>query len=44
MGSYELESALGVDPKGNASAYLAKRVGSFVDLDIDVVILEETKC
>lgn len=44
MGSYELKSALGVDSEGNASAYLTKRVGGFIDLDIDVLILEETKC
>lgn len=44
MGPYESESALGVDSKSNASTYFTKGVCGFVDLDVDVVILEETKC
>ena len=43
MGSYEFESALGVDSKGNASTYFPKGVRGFIDLDVDVVILEKTK-
>lgn len=44
MGSYEFESALGIRSNGDASTYFAKGVCSFVDLDIDVFMLEETKC
>ena len=44
MGSYEFESALGVGSDSDTGAYLSKGVCSFVDLDIDVVVFEETEC
>lgn len=44
MRSNEFESAFGVWPNSNASAYFAKGVCSFVDVDINVVVLEETEC
>ena len=44
MGSNELESFLGVESDSNTSAYFPKGVCGFVDLDIDMVVLEETKC
>lgn len=44
MGSYEFESTLGIESKSDASAYFAKGMRGFINLDVDVVILEETKC
>ena len=44
MGSYEFESALGVGSDSDTGAYLSKGVCSFVDLNIDVVVFEETEC
>ena len=43
MRSNKFEGALGVGSDCNSSAYLAKGVRSFVDLDIYMVVLEETK-
>lgn len=44
MGSYEFESALSVGSNCDTSAYFTESVCGFKDLDIDMVIFEETKC
>lgn len=44
MRSYESEGALRIDCNPDASANFTEGGRSFVDLDIDVIILEETKC
>lgn len=44
MGSYEFESALAVGPNSDTGAYFTKSGCGFIDLDVDVLILEEAKC
>ncbi len=42
-GPKEFESALAVGCNSDTSAYFTKGVCGFVNLDIDMVVLEETK-
>ena len=44
MGSYEFESALGIGSNRDTSAYFTEGVCSLIDLDIKMVVFEETKC
>ena len=44
VGSYEFESALGVGSDSDTRAYLSKGRCGFIDLDVDVIVFEETEC
>ena len=43
MGPDEFERTLGVGSDGDAGADFAKGAGGFVDLDVDVGVLEKTE-
>ena len=44
MWSYKFESALGVGRYTHTCSFSTERVCGFVDLDVDVVMLEEIEC
>ena len=43
VGPYDFESALGIGPDSDTGAYLSKGRCGFVDLDVNVMIFQETE-